>query len=48
MSVVQTAAMFASEEAGHVAGPNPYIFGAFALGALILLLVITMMLKVGD
>lgn len=48
MSIVTTAAVLASEEAGHVAGPNPYIFGGFALGALILLLVITMMIKVGD
>lgn len=48
MSVVQTAAVLASEEAGHVAGPNPFIFGAFALGSLILLLIITMMIKVGD
>ena len=48
MNVVHTAAVFASEEAGHAAGPNPYIFGGFALGALILLLVITMMIKVGD
>lgn len=48
MSVVHTAAVLASEEAGHAAGPNPYIFGAFALAALLLLLVITMMIKVGD
>lgn len=48
MSVITTAAVFASEEAGHAAGPNPYIFGAFALAALVLLLIITMMIKVGD
>lgn len=48
MSVVHTAVVFASEEAGHASGPNPYIFGAFALAALLLLLVITMMIKVGD
>jgi hypothetical protein len=48
MNVLHTAAVFANEEAGHVAGPNPYLFGGFALGALILLLIITMMIKVGD
>lgn len=48
MSIIHTAAILANEEAGHAAGPNPYIFGAFALGSLTLLLIITMMIKVGD
>jgi len=48
MSTVNTALVLANEAAAHGEGPNPYIFGAFALGALVLLLVITMMIKVGD
>lgn len=48
MSIVNTAIVLASEEAGHTAGTSPYIFGGFAFGALVLLLIITMMIKVGD
>lgn len=48
MSIVHAAAVIASEEAVHHGGPSPYIFGGFAFGALILGLIVTLMIKVGD
>jgi hypothetical protein len=48
MSIVNTALVLASEGAEGSGGVSPYVFGGVALGALILLLIITMMIKVGD
>ena len=48
MSIVNTALVLASEEVAHEGGVNPYVFGGFAFGTLLLLLIITMMIKVGD
>lgn len=48
MSIVNTALVLASESAEASSGPSAYVFGGFALGTLILLLIITMMIKVGD
>lgn len=48
MSNVTTALVLANEAAEHSSAPSPYLFGGVALGALLLLLVITMMIKVGD
>jgi len=47
MSVVHTAAVLANEEAAH-GGTNPWLFGGFALVALLVALIVTMMIKVGD
>lgn len=48
MDVVSTALALASEEAAtEAAGTAPWVFGAFAFGALVVLLVATMMIKVG-
>jgi len=48
MSTLATALVLASEEATHSGGPSPYLFGGVALGTLVLLLIITLMIKVGD
>lgn len=48
MSIVDTAVVLASEGAEGSGGVSPYVFGGVALGTLILLLVITIMIKVGD
>ncbi len=47
---VVNAIVVASEEAAAEGGSHvsPYVFGAFAFVALIALLVVTMMIKVGD
>lgn len=49
MDIVSTALVLASEEAAvegsHV---SPYVFGGFAFVALVVLLVVTTMIKVGD
>lgn len=43
------AIVLASEEAAAEGSQvSPYVFGAFAFVALVLLLVLTMMIKVGD
>jgi len=48
MSIVNTALVLASEGAEGSSGPSPYLFGGVALGVLVLLLIITLMIKVGD
>jgi hypothetical protein len=49
MGNVSTALVLASEEAAAEAGMvSPYVFGAFTFVALGVLLVLTMMIKVGD
>lgn len=49
MSFVNSAIVLASEEAATEASHvSPYVFGGFAMVALIALLVVTMMIKVGD
>lgn len=48
MTVLNTALVLASEGAEGSSGPSPYVFGGFALLALIVLLIITVMIKVGD
>ena len=46
---VVNAIVVASEEAGAEASHvSPYAFGAFAFVALVALLIVTMMIKVGD
>lgn len=41
-----TAAVWASAEAGEGAVVSPYVFGAVALGVLVLLLIVTMLINV--
>jgi hypothetical protein len=49
MSFVNSAIVLANEEAaGEASHVSPYVFGAFAFVALVALLVVTMMIKVGD
>jgi hypothetical protein len=49
MDIVSTAFAVASEEAAAEASHvSPYVFGGFAFVALVALLVVTMMIKVGD
>jgi len=49
MEIVSTAIVLASEEATAASDQvSPYVFGAFAFVGLVVLLVITMMVKVGD
>lgn len=49
MSFVNSAIVLASEEAaGEASQVSPYVFGGFAFVALAVLLVVTMMIKVGD
>ena len=49
MGIVSTVLVLASEEAAAETGQvSPYVFGAFAFVALIALLAVTMMIKVGD
>ena len=49
MHILNTALVFANEEAAAEGSTvSPYVFGLVAFGALALLLVITMMIKVGD
>ena len=49
MHILNTALVFANEEAAAEGSQvSPYVFGVVAFGALVLLLVITMMIKVGD
>ncbi len=49
MEIVSTAIVLASEEAAVESGQvSPYVFGAFAFVALVVLLIVTMMVKVGD
>ncbi len=49
MHILNTALVLANEEAAAEGSQvSPYVFGAVALGALVLLLIITMMIKVGD
>lgn len=45
LNAIVLASEEAAAEGSHV---SPYAFGAVALGTLILLLVVTMMIKVGD
>ena len=47
MTVLNTALVLASESA-EGSSTSPYVFGGFALLALIVLLIITVMIKVGD
>jgi hypothetical protein len=49
MEIVSSALVLASEEAAAESGQvSPYVFGAFAFVALVALLIVTMMIKVGD
>lgn len=49
MSALNTAIVLANETAGEeTSHVSPYIFGAAAFLILVLLLVVTMMIKVGD
>jgi hypothetical protein len=48
MTVLNTALVLASEGAEGSSAPSPYVFGGVALLALIVLLIITVMIKVGD
>ena len=49
MSIVTTAIVLANEEAAAEASHvSPYVFGVTAFVALVALLVVTMMIKVGD
>jgi hypothetical protein len=49
MDIVSNAIVLASDEAAAEASQvSPYVFGAFAFVALAVLLVVTMMIKVGD
>jgi hypothetical protein len=49
MGIISTALVLANEEAAAEAGGvSPYLFGAFTFVALGVLLVVTMMIKVGD
>jgi hypothetical protein len=49
MDIVSNAIVLASDEAAAEASHvSPYVFGVAAFGALVVLLVITMMIKVGD
>lgn len=49
MHIVSSALVQASEEAAeHGSQMSPYVFGGFALVALVGLLVVTLMIKVGD
>ena len=48
MSIVNTALVLASEGAEGSGGPSPYLFGGVALAVLVLLLIVTIMIKVGD
>ena len=49
MHILNTAVVFANEGAAAEGSQvSPYVFGIVAFGALVLLLIITMMIKVGD
>ncbi len=49
MDIVSSALVIASEEATVEAGQvSPYVFGAFAFVSLAVLLIVTLMIKVGD
>ena len=49
MEIISNAIVLASEEAAVESGQvSPYVFGAFAFVALVGLLIVTMMIKVGD
>jgi hypothetical protein len=49
MEIISNAIVLANEEAAVESGQvSPYVFGAFAFVALVALLVVTMMIKVGD
>lgn len=49
MSILTSAIVVASEEAAAEGSQvSAYVFGAFAMVALVALLVVTMMIKVGD
>ena len=49
MDIVSSALVLANEEmATEGSNVNPFVFGAFALVSLVVLLVLTMMIKVGD
>lgn len=49
MSILTTALVLASDEAATESSElSPYVFGAFTFVALVALLVLTMMIKVGD
>jgi len=49
MDIVSSALVIASEEAATEASSvSPLVFGGFAFVALVVLLVVTMMIKVGD
>lgn len=45
LNAIIVASEEAATEGSHV---SPYVFGGFAFGALVLLLIVTMMIKVGD
>jgi hypothetical protein len=49
MDIVSTAIVFAGEEAAaEGSSVSPYVFGVTAFVALVALLIVTMMIKVGD
>jgi len=49
MGIMSSAVVLASEEAAaEGSAVSPYVFGAFAFTALVALLIVTMMIKVGD
>lgn len=49
MHIVSTALVQAAEEAAeHGSQVSPYVFGAVAFGTLCVLLIVTLMIKVGD
>ncbi len=48
MHVVNAIVLASEEAAAEGGGVSPYVFGAFTFVALVALLVVTMMIKVGD
>jgi len=48
MGVFSSAIVLAEEAAAEGSQASPWLFGITALGALVVLLVITLMIKVGD
>ena len=48
MHVVNAIVVASEEAAAEGSHVSPYVFGAFAFVALVALLVVTMMIKVGD
>ena len=48
MSVVTTAVKFAEDAAAETASTPPWVFGVTAFAVLTVLMIITVMIKVGD